>query len=105
MLLSVNINGTLQSLFGYSRGAGQGDMFSMLLFCLVKDVLSRRILQLVASHKLELIVGLKNIIVPSHILYGDDVLIFCKGQIYNIKNFISTFKDYAVVSGQIVNCG
>lgn len=74
------------------------------LFCLVEDVMSKRILQLVSSKLLEFIVRLKNIIVPSHILYADDVLICCKGKISNIKNLISTFKDYVDVSGQVINC-
>lgn len=101
--LSININGVLRCFFRCSRGVCQGDPLSPLLFCLVEDVLSRKILQLVSSNRLELNIGPQNIMVPFHILYADDVLIYCKAKISNIKNIISIFNDYEVIYGQVVN--
>ncbi|KAI5393298.1 hypothetical protein KIW84_060425 [Lathyrus oleraceus] len=75
------------------------------MFYLAEDVMRKRILQLVSTCKLDLIVGPKNVMVPSHILYANDVLIFCKCKISNIKNLISIFKDHVAISGQVVNCG
>lgn len=104
-LLSVNINGALHGFFACSCGVLQGDPFSPLLFCLAEEVISRKILQLVSNRKLDLISGPKKITVPSHILFADDVLIFCKEKISNLKYLITAFKEYAFVSGQHANYG
>lgn len=93
----------LKGFFTCSRGFRQGDPLSSILFCLVEEVLSRKLYLLVASKKIDTIKGPKNISVSSHILYAEDVLIFCKRKIFNIKSIISTFEEYAVVSGQCVN--
>ncbi|XP_058725545.1 uncharacterized protein LOC131596826 [Vicia villosa] len=42
--------------------------------------------------------------VPSRLFYADDVLIFCKGSVANIKSMIKVFKAYEGTSGQSVNC-
>ncbi|XP_058742332.1 uncharacterized protein LOC131614798 [Vicia villosa] len=94
--LSININGALSGYFKCSRGVRQGDPLSPLLFCLAEEVLSRLLQNLVSSHKLDLIKGPNNSQVPSHILYADDVLIFCKGAMsvsrLNILAALSGFK-------------
>lgn len=97
--LSVNVNGSLKNYFACSRGVRQRDSLSPLLFCLAEEVLIRNINLLVSLKLLELSKGPYNIIVPSHILYVDDVLLFCKGKISNIKVLISTFEEYATVLG------
>ncbi|XP_058749148.1 uncharacterized protein LOC131622118 [Vicia villosa] len=79
VFLCININGALHGFFACSRGVRQGDLLPPLLFCLAEEVISMRILQLVLDRKLNLISDPKNIMVPSHILYVGDVLIFCKG--------------------------
>jgi ribonuclease HI len=42
---------------------------------------------------------------PTHLLYADDVLIFCKGTQKNLKHIMGAFKDYGDISGQLVNWG
>lgn len=103
--LSINTNGVLHGFFSCTHGVQQGGPLSSLVFYLVEDVMRKRILQLVSTCKLDLIVGPKNVMVPSHILYANDVLIFYKCKISNIKNLISLFKDRAAIFGQVVNCG
>lgn len=73
--------------------------FLLCLFCLAEEVLSRKSNLLVSSKKLERTKGPNNIIVPYHILYADDVFIFCKDKVFNIKVIISTLDEYAVISG------
>ncbi|CAI8584688.1 unnamed protein product [Vicia faba] len=105
MHMSVNVNGALHGYFSCSCGVRQGDPLSLpLCFFLAEEVLSRKLLQLAFTKKLGPIQGPNNISVPSNILYVDDVFIFCKGKISNIKILISTFEEYAKVSGQMVNC-
>lgn len=79
----------LNSYFTCSRGVRQRDPLFLLF---------------VSSRKLELINEPNNISITSHILYVDDVLIFFKGKIPNLKSIISTFKEYASILGKYVNC-
>nr|ABD32279.2 reverse transcriptase, putative [Medicago truncatula] len=41
--------------------------------------------------------------IPTHILYADDVLIFCAGTKQNIRCLLKFFNDYSEVSAQIIN--
>jgi hypothetical protein len=41
--------------------------------------------------------------VPSHVLYADDIMIFCKGTEKIIWFVLCIFNDYGVASGQIIN--
>lgn len=41
--------------------------------------------------------------VPSHCLYADDVMIFCRGNKTSISPLIFLFDRYAKASGQVVN--
>jgi len=101
--MSIAINGKLHGFFSYSRGVRQGDPLSPLLFCLAEEVLSRSITKLVREVRLKLIHGSRNNPAPSHILYADDIMIFCKGSSSNIQTLTKLFADYALISGQYVN--
>jgi hypothetical protein len=101
--LSISINGKLQGFFPCSRGVRQRDPLSPLLFCLAEDVLSRGITKLVESGKLELIKGTRHMNLPSHTLYADDIMIFCKGKVSNIDALLELFDRYAACSGQCIN--
>ncbi|WJX52536.1 hypothetical protein P8452_38639 [Trifolium repens] len=80
-----------------------GDPLSLLLFCLAEEVISRSITKLVRDGKLSLIKGSKHMDVPSHILYADDIMLFCKASRPNIQSLSSLFIKYAETSGQFVN--
>jgi len=101
--MSIAINGKLHGYFSCSRGVRQGDPLSPLLFCLAEEVLSRSLTKLVKEGKLKLIQGSRNNPAPSHILYVDDIMVFCKGSASNIQNLIDIFLRYAQASGQHVN--
>jgi len=53
--------------------------------------------------KVKQIKGTRNSMVPSHILYADDIMLFCKGNSSSIQALTDLFNEYAVVSGQKVN--
>lgn len=77
-MLSISINGKVAGYFSCKRGVRQGDPLSPLLFYLVEEVLSRGISKLVQYGSLQLMTGPRGRLVPSHVLYADDVRIFCK---------------------------
>lgn len=81
----------------------RGTPLSPLLFCLVEEVLSRGITKLVNTDNLKLIRGNRNAFMPSHIMYVDDVMLFCKANSSNIQALISFIDKYAQISGQIIN--
>lgn len=101
--LSVSINGKLHGYFSSSRGVRQGDPLSPLLFCLAEEVISMSLTKNVVNGNLKLVKGTRDIAVPSHILYADDMMIFCKGTTSNLNCLKTIFLDYAETSGQLVN--
>jgi hypothetical protein len=101
--LSVSINGKSHGYFNCTRGVRQGDPLSPLLFCLAEDVLSRSISKLVAQGSLSQIKGSRNVMIPSHSLYADDILIFCKGTLSGLRALKNLFQSYASESGQVIN--
>jgi len=57
----------------------------------------------VINGNLKLIQGTRDIAVPSHTLYVDDMMIFCKGTTSNINCLKNIFLAYAETSGRMVN--
>ncbi|CAJ2637186.1 unnamed protein product [Trifolium pratense] len=101
--LSISINGKHEGFFSCARGVRQGDPLSPLLFCIAEEVLSRGLSKLVSEDKLKPLNGTRNVSIPSHILYADDVMLFCKGTSSNIEVLSSFFARYAQISGQYIN--
>ncbi|XP_019451698.1 PREDICTED: uncharacterized protein LOC109353792 [Lupinus angustifolius] len=102
-MLSININGRSVGFFQCKRGVRQGDPLSPLLFCIAEDALSRGISNLVREGKISTISGPKGLQTPSHILYADDIFLFCKGKKAELVELKKLIKDYAEASGQHVN--
>lgn len=85
--LSISINGKALGFFNCKRGLGQEDPSSPLPFCLAEDVLSRGISKLDVDGKLHLMSGPRGFAMPSHVLYVDDVTIFCKASHKSLNSF------------------
>lgn len=101
--LSISINGSQNGYFNCKRGVRQGDPLSPLLFCIAEDVLSRAITHLVEKGKVSLISSSRHHNFPSHVLYADDVMVFCKGNIASVNALKDLFWTYATASGQHIN--
>jgi hypothetical protein len=103
--LSVLVNGKLAGFFPCTRGVRQGDPLSPLLTSspLGEDVLSRSILKPSTEGKLTLMSLCRNVQVPTHVLYADDIMVFCKGSKRNIRNLMHIFHLYGEVSVQVIN--
>jgi len=76
---------------------------SPLLFCLAEEVLSRGITKLVEEGKVKLITGARNIQIPSHCLYADDIMIYCRGNFYCLEALHNLFSRYANSAGQVIS--
>ncbi|MCH92961.1 RNA-directed DNA polymerase (Reverse transcriptase), partial [Trifolium medium] len=101
--LSVLVNGKSVGYFNCDRGVRQGDPLSPLLFCIAEEVLSRCISKAMMTGALQPMTLCQGIQVPSHVLYADDIMIFCKASKKNIKQLLLIFKLYGQASGQLVN--
>lgn len=75
----LSVNGKASGFFACKRGVRQGDPVSPLFFCIAEEVLSGGITKLVREGNLQLMAGARGSKVPSHVLYADDIMIFCKG--------------------------
>ncbi|KAK2650013.1 hypothetical protein Ddye_017502 [Dipteronia dyeriana] len=100
---SVLINGSPTGYFNCSRGVRQRDPLSPLLFGLAEDFLIRLILRMVESDQLLSISSPRGFFAPTHLLYADDVLVFCRGTVKNLKSGMLAFRVYGSISSQLVN--
>ncbi|XP_019430036.1 PREDICTED: uncharacterized protein LOC109337512 [Lupinus angustifolius] len=100
--LSISVNGRTVGYFSCKRGVRQGDPLSPLLLCLAEEVISRGLTKLLEKGKFRSIVG-PRIATPSHVLYADDILVFCRGIKRDLLAIKKLFNDYANVSGQCLN--
>jgi len=85
-MLSIKINGSLVAFFPCNRGVRQGDPLFPLLFCLAEEVLSRCIFKLVNDKKILNMASSQGYLTPSHILYVDDIFIFCREILSLLEN-------------------
>lgn len=89
--LSINVNGHLVGYFSCKRGVRKWDPLSPLLFCIAEEVLSRGITKLVQEGKIQSTFSLRGFATPSHALYADDIMVFCKGLKRSIRNLMQLF--------------
>jgi hypothetical protein len=101
--LSVLVNGKSVGYFKCTRGVRQGDSLSNLLFCIAEDVLSRRISKALDDGELLPMNLCRKVQVPTHVIYADDDMIFCKGSKKNIKCLLQIFQEYGDISGQLIS--
>lgn len=77
--LSFSINGKYVNFLACKRGDGQGNPLSPPIFCLVEEVLSRRIQNLANSGLLHRMAGPRSVCLPLHAFFSDDLMIYCRG--------------------------
>ena len=74
----ILVNGKAVEFFSCSRGVRQGGPLSPLLFCIAQNFLSREIMACYVG-KIVHMFYCRGVSLPTHILYVNDVLIFCAG--------------------------
>lgn len=70
------VNGKKLYYFNCTKGVCHGDPLSPLLFCIAEDVLNRSIVRLVDTGKLMDITDQIGILIPSHVIFVDDIMVF-----------------------------
>lgn len=90
---SINVNGRLEGFLSHTKGVRQGDPLSPFLFYLAEDILSRRLTNLVNENQLKPMIGPSNFSMPTHCMYEDDIMLFCKGTYSNMQALSSLFID------------
>ena len=88
--------------FPCSRGVRQSDPLSPLLFYLVEEDLSRGLSKLVNDKKILHMAGPQGFLTPSHVLYVDDIFVFCRTDNKSLRNLSTFLKTYGDFSGQYV---
>ncbi|KAL6144809.1 hypothetical protein ACLB2K_055499 [Fragaria x ananassa] len=101
--LSLQINGRSVGFFSCGRGVCQGDPLSPLLFCLAEEALSRGISYLMNSGQLHPISSPRGTRAPSHSLFADDIIVFCRGDRRSLAVIMDFLGEYGVNSGQVIN--
>jgi len=89
--------------FHCGRGVCQGVPLSPLLFCLVEEVLSRGISELVSSHKILPMIGPKDKDYPTRVLYVDDIFVFYRATRKSLTNLMEFLHIYDSISNQWMN--
>lgn len=101
--MSICFNGSQVGYFTCSNGVRQGDPLSPLLFCIVEDVLSRGIAHLFSNDRINLSKTSKNYFIPSHTLFADDIMVFCRGGQKSLLAISNLLEEYGSFSGQFCN--
>lgn len=101
--LSIAVNGALYGYFPYSRGVCQGDPLSSLMFCIAEDVLSCGITHLINEGRVWPMSAVRKCRSQTHMMYANDIMVFCMGYVYSLTNLIELFQEYDNCSGQIVS--
>ncbi|XP_057803087.1 uncharacterized protein LOC131018376 [Salvia miltiorrhiza] len=99
--ISILYNGHLSGYFACTRGVRQGDPLSPIIFGIAEDMLSHLILNCVAARRLTPMSFCRSMLFPTHLLYADDILIFCKASIRNAKTIKHILEYYGELSGQV----
>lgn len=97
--ISIMTSSRLQGHFSCSRGVRQGDPLSLILLGIEEDFFSRYLIYMVNHRELEPNHYTNGVSLPTHLLYADDILIFCRASLWNVHNLRATLDLYMSLLG------
>ena len=101
--LAILWNGSILESFSPSRGLRQGDPMSPYLFVLCMEKLSVMIQKKVDASLWKPIKLVNNGPGISHLLFADDMMLFCHGKKSQVRCVIDTLNDFCRMSGLRIN--
>ncbi|XP_074278280.1 uncharacterized protein LOC141601872 [Silene latifolia] len=99
---SLNLNGSQFGYFKGKRGLRQGDPVSPLLFTICMEYLTR-VLYFATQKWFFRFHPLCGALKLNHLLFADDLLMFCKGDVISIMLLLRAFATFSATSGLRVN--
>lgn len=100
---SVLINGAPHGYFHAGRGIQQGDPLSPSLFTMISEVLSRLLARAESDGALSGIKISRHSPKGTHLMYADDLVIYCKANTQEATSAIAYFNQYCEWTGQEIN--
>ncbi|XP_047251590.1 uncharacterized protein LOC124886707 [Capsicum annuum] len=99
---STKVNGVGHGFFEGRRGLRQGDPMSPLLFVLVMEYLSRTLMKMseLPDFRFHPMCKRTKFI---HLLFADDLMIFCKGTVSSVSRVIEALDHFSKVTGLEAN--
>lgn len=101
-MISVKINGSLEGYFKACSGLRQGDPLSPYLFVLAMEVFTAIINEKTKDAAFKFHYQTKPLAI-SHLIFADDVMLFCHGDKASIDLLLRGVNDFANVSGLHTN--
>ncbi|XP_074318739.1 uncharacterized protein LOC141655563 [Silene latifolia] len=95
---TLNLNGAHFGYFRGRRGLRQGDPISPLLFCICMEYLSRVMDYAVSTWPFRFHSLCKSLKL-THLLFADDLLMFCKGDVNSIMLVLRVLSTFSATSG------
>ncbi|XP_074296333.1 uncharacterized protein LOC141626381 [Silene latifolia] len=99
---SLSLNGSQFGYFKGRRGLRQGDPISPLLFCVCMEYLSR-VMDCAVGHWYFRFHPLCKSLKLTHLLFADDLLMFCRGDVKSIMLILRALSTFSAASGLKVN--
>ena len=101
---SIKINKGIYGFFPGKRGLRQGDPLSPLLFVICMELLSRLIKKETSRSSFQFHQHCESLRL-THLIYADDVVLFCRGDVSSVKVLIGCLERFKLMSGLSVNVG